>query len=483
MKFHRNLFCYCFSILLIALHHAVLKRNYDICEVLLNHKRFNSEARTYEGCSALMIAIMTNCTIEIIELLASKKQNLVLIKNNEEVSPIHEAVKNRRLDVVKCLVEHGAYVNAVDLELEHALHLACSNTDYDMIEYLLNETDINPRAKNCDGVNPLCLLLVRSRNEHQDLVARCFYLLLEHTYDKDSITKTYTIQDIFQCAFLACVYSQTEVVNYLIHNVYSVNNSKYEFIRKLSEYCNGENIEFLYYILVFLHDDIDKYDKFSFPRFYEINFHMCIRSVISIIDMLFMTDEAVELIVTTLEHMRAIKFDIKVREFVDQIGVLLYNKFANKKILIEDIRKLNEIFRFFLEKDFEINSMIKSYLHSIAIAEEDNNFSLESSKLVLQIMIRFTTTFMRDSEHWKQINEFQKLNKHIKQAVEWLVKNFGNYKLLRHLEMNFVFSLKHLCRNEIRYRFKNNPKILCDDKKLKELCLPESLANYISFQI
>lgn len=429
-----------------------------------------------------MIAIMTNCPIEIIEVLVSRKPSLVLIANNEEVTPLHEAVKNRRLDIVKRLVEHGANVNALDLDHENSLHLACSNTDYDIIEYLLNETEVDPKAKNRDEMNPLCLLLVRSRNEHQDLVARCFYVLLEKTYQIHPVTQSYAIKDIFQCAFLACVYSHTEVVTYLIHNVYSVYNSKYEFIKKLSEYCDGENTEFLYYILVFLHDDIDRYDKYYFPRFYEINYYMCIRSVISIIDMLFMADDAVELIITTLEHMKSIEFNIRVKEFEDQLGLLLHTKFTNGLISDKDIVKLNEIFRFFLDKNFEVNSMIRSFLQSIAVAKESREFSLESTKQVILVMIHYSTTFMTDLENWKQINDFKYLNSNIRQIVEWLARNFGNYNLVRFLDMNLLFRLKNLCRNEIRLQLGLDTRIICNETKMNELGLPESLMQFIAFK-
>lgn len=201
-----------FLLNITALHHAVIKKNLEICKLLLNHHRFDSTIQSYEGCSALMIAIIANVSIEIIELIITKNPLLVTIKNNEEVPPLHEAVKNRRLDIVKLLLSNGANVNNFDLDLENALHLAASNTDYDMIDYFLSETEVDSRAKNRDEMNPLCLLLVRSRNEDQDLVARCFYLMLEHSYDKSPLTNTYAISDVFQCAFLACVYSHTEIV-------------------------------------------------------------------------------------------------------------------------------------------------------------------------------------------------------------------------------------------------------------------------------
>lgn len=67
-----------------ALHHAVIKKNFEICQLLLNHKEFDCTVRSYEGCSALMIAIIANVDLNIIKLLITKKPSLVTVKNNED---------------------------------------------------------------------------------------------------------------------------------------------------------------------------------------------------------------------------------------------------------------------------------------------------------------------------------------------------------------------------------------------------------------
>lgn len=430
-----------------------------------------------------MIAIIANVQIEIIELLLAKNPMLVMVKNNEEVPPLHEAVKNRRLDIVKLLITNGANVNNFDLDLENALHLAASNSDYFVIEYLLSETEIDSRAKNRDEMNPLCLLLVRSRNEDQDLVARCFYLMLEHSYDKNPLTNTYAISDVFQCAFLACVYSHTEIVKFLIHNVYSVNNSKYSFMRKLAEFCDGENTEFLYYILVFLHDDIDRYDKFSFPRFFEINYYMCIRSVVTIIDLLLsVADDSVELIISTLESMKKIGFNIRVKEFEDQIGNLFFIKYSYKAVENDDIEKIDKLLRYLLLKGFKLNLVVKSFLHSIAIAKDSETINVASTVNIMKVLIHYATTFFVDLENWKQIRDFKNLNPQIRQIVEWLL-SMANSKVNTFVDVNCIFPLKHLSRNQIREQLKYNPAVLCDHDRLIELGLPEVLLNYIVFKV
>lgn len=429
-----------------------------------------------------MIAITANVNLEIIRMIVKKKPSLVLIANNEEVPPLHEAVDNRRLDIVKLLLEYGASVNCFDLDLENSLHLAASKSDYNIIEFLLNETEVDPRARNREEMNPLCLLLVRSTNENEDLVARCFYVMLESTYDKNPLTNTYVIRDIFQCAFLACVYSHTEIVKYLIHTVYSINNSKYGFIRKLSEHCTGNNTEFLYYILVFLHDEIELFDKYSFPRFYEINYFMCVRSVIYIMEQLLPTDDAVELITTTLEHMRSIGINLRVKEFEDQIGVLLFGKYSAKGIAQQDVQKIDQILRYLLLKGFKLNLMTRSFLHSIAIAKDSETVNVESLMTVLKVLLHYATTFFVDLDNWKQVDDFKNLNPQIKKIVHWLVKNFGNLQLNAFLDKSFVYPLKHMCRNRIREQLKHDVNVLCNHENLVKLELPEILLSYIVFK-
>ncbi|KAG5683965.1 hypothetical protein PVAND_013220 [Polypedilum vanderplanki] len=466
-----------------ALHHAVSNKNTEACRLLLKHKKIDVSIRTFEGLTALFLAIVSNCNLEILEMLIKKNRQMVNIKNNEEVACIHEAVKNRRLDIVKLLIENGAAVNCYDLDHENCMHLAASNCDYDMIEYLLKETEIDPTAKNRDEMNPLCLLIVRSRNEPADVVIQCFHLLLEYTYEKDILTGSYTIEDIFQPAFLATVYSHTEIAKFIIHNIYSNRNSKYEFIKKLCDACTlDEDEEFLYYLLVFLHDKIDQYDKFSFPRFSEINYFMHVRSVIYAIQKLLDSYESTQLAISLLNELESIEIRIKVREFEDQVGVMLYDRFTNINFHQDQIENIKLLLNYFYENEYNINVTIKSVLHSIAVAKENQVNILNSAKEILKLLIPYNTNFFADVETWKQINEFKNLNDNIQIIVHWLNENYGNTMTNLILDMKIVYSLKHLCRNVLRDRLKNNLKSLQKKEIVDSLKLPDLLINYLLFK-
>lgn len=467
---------------ILALHHAVLRRKLEIVELLLAHPRLDPKIRSHEGCTALFVGIVANCPIEILEPVIKACPILVAIKNNEEVPPLHEAVRLRRLDLVKLLIEHGANVNDFDLDLENCLHLAASNTDYNMIEFFLNETEADPRAKNRDEMDPLCLLLVRSRDEDVDLVTRCFHIMLEESYDKSLITGTYEIKDLFKCAFLACVYSQMEVLKFIIHNVYSVQNSKYELIQKLCEHCDGENTEYLFYILVFLHDDITRYDKYQFPRFSEINYYMAIRSVVQMMEKLLPTENAVNYIIQVLQHMEKIDFNIRVREFEDQMGVLLHGLYSETVVNDEDLEKIGQIFAYLKFNNFRVDYMVRSYLHSIAIAKESEAFVMESIMRVFQVLIRYATTFFVNFDVWRAISDFKNLNPRTNEIVTWIVRSFGNAQLAMMININVLFPLKHLARNQIRHLMSHDGAVLCNRDQLAKTGLPDTLLDYVVFK-
>lgn len=466
-----------------ALHHAVVKKNFEICQLLINHKRINPDIRSHEGLTALFVGIVTNCPIEIIKLLLRKRNELVLITNNEQVSPIHEAIKHNRLDIVKILVEKGANVNAYDLDLENALHYAVSNCNYQMIEYLINETEVDPTAKNRDEMNPISLLIIRAQNEPEDVVTSCFHLLLEKTFYL--VSDTYNISDIFQPAFLATVYSRKEIVKFIIHNIYSVNNSKFDMIKQLFEAFeesdndgDEDEEELFYYLLVFLHDKIDRFDKFNFPRFSEINYFMCYRSVMYVIQKLLVSPKSVELAIKLVSHLEQIGILIVgLKEFDENLGMILYNKFS--KISFEkqqqrlDCSKV--LLEFFITRGIKINNVITSILHSIAIAPESTSNNLNKMSSLLKLLFRYNSTFFIDTDCWKQINEFKNLHDNIRQIVLWIIETYGTIIICELLGLKKAYSLKHLCRNAIRMRLKNNLK------SIEHLELPESLINYLVY--
>lgn len=409
---------------------------------------------------------------------------MVSIKNNEEVTCLHEAVKSRRLDVAKLLIENGACVNDLDLDNENCLHLAASNTDYDMIEYLLNETEVDTQAKNRDEMNPLCLLVALSRNQSEDVVSRCFFLMLERTYDKNPITNCYTIADIFQPALLACVYGHSEIIKWIIFNIYSVNNSKYELIKQLNMNSDDAEPEYIYYILIFLHDEITRYDKFSFPRFSEIDYYFAIRSVLYNIDRQLLTpDGDIALIKKLLNELETIGFNLRASEFEENFANLMKEKCSTGPFNEVELSQFSDLFNYLSDKGFNLNISIKGFLHNIAIHTPELPIVLPSLMAVLKLLLPFSTNICHQRELWQLIKDTKNLNPEIDIISSWLIQNFGNSVSNSVMGLQVVYSLKQLCRDQIRSQLLEvHPKIFRDHQALLGLQIPDDLLKFVLFK-
>ena len=135
-----------------------------------------------------------------------------------------------------------------------------------------------------------------------------------------------------------------------------------------------------------------------------------------------------------------------------------------------------------MNKNFKLNLMVRSFLHSIAIAKDSEEVNVESSKQVIKILIHYATTFFVDLENWKQINDFKNLNPAIAQIVRWLVGSFGDLKVSDFLDFHIAFSLKQFARNQIRRQLRYEPSVLCNQQAMMALGLPEVLSNYVAFK-
>lgn len=91
-----------------------------------------------------------------IELILSTHGNLVDINslNGEKQTALHMACENNKLEVVICLVEHGANVNALGLGGSTPLHTAAIFSCIEIIKYLL-EKGADPNLKNNDSDSPI----------------------------------------------------------------------------------------------------------------------------------------------------------------------------------------------------------------------------------------------------------------------------------------------------------------------------------------
>lgn len=71
-------------------------------------------------------------------------------KNRMQVMPLHAAVANQHLEIARMLLEHGAWVNAVQQDSFTPLHGAAQNGQIELIRLLL-DYGADPHLRTADG--------------------------------------------------------------------------------------------------------------------------------------------------------------------------------------------------------------------------------------------------------------------------------------------------------------------------------------------
>lgn len=168
------------------LHHAVSSYNVGCVRLLLKTKKIHTRHRSHEGCTALMVAIdKSPPSLEIIRLLITNDAYLIDIPNNEDVYPIHLAIRQRKPTVVQCLCELSkqlgvGLVDRTDWDSETSLMLAARNNDPGIISYLLENTDFNCRRVAANGLNAFELAVLGGNDRN---TIKCMETLIIPIYN------------------------------------------------------------------------------------------------------------------------------------------------------------------------------------------------------------------------------------------------------------------------------------------------------------
>lgn len=90
-----------------AFHHAVRSCSLEMVKAVIKYKDvFDMNCRTFEGWTPLFLCCCypRPVPVEIFKILLESSEDvsqLISIRNNEEVSVVHKAVENGRIDFVK----------------------------------------------------------------------------------------------------------------------------------------------------------------------------------------------------------------------------------------------------------------------------------------------------------------------------------------------------------------------------------------------
>jgi ankyrin repeat protein len=113
-------------------------------------------ASSYKQYEYLMLSLIKQFPNSLIDQNKYKKKDNV----------IHRAVICGSYSVVDYLItfDNKYYANVTDYKGDTALHVACANKQYDIIERLLLSDDIIVNKKNYDGQTPLHLYMINQCN-------------------------------------------------------------------------------------------------------------------------------------------------------------------------------------------------------------------------------------------------------------------------------------------------------------------------------
>lgn len=245
------------------LHHAVVSNSIECVRALLTIKSLNTRNQSYEGNTALLLAIEKPVSIEIVRLLIDNDPELINIPNNEEEYPMHIAVRLSKIDVVKTMVEslkekHLKIQDHVDLDMETSLMLASRNKDLNMISYLLNNTECDCKRLSDNNVNAFTITaMYRIPDGMKEQTIAILEKLLPLTYDLDP-NNIQMCEELLLPISLSWSFQNFDIVDWFVDKFYLCNENGERTIvqRLLHEFKeNAEDYNF-YNILFALHSNI-----------------------------------------------------------------------------------------------------------------------------------------------------------------------------------------------------------------------------------
>lgn len=87
-------------------------------------------AKNHKYTSLCLACTLDEIPIEIIQILIQEEPLLINTPSSQnDLYPLHLAVQQCRLDIVKCLVTSGSFLNSQNLFRETPLHYACCRVD------------------------------------------------------------------------------------------------------------------------------------------------------------------------------------------------------------------------------------------------------------------------------------------------------------------------------------------------------------------
>ena len=174
----------------------------------------NNEEMPQEYVSLPLLHMAAVCGwLDIIDDLISKYKCDIKSKDSNGRTPLHYAVINNHLEVVRYLIEQHCDPMTKNNDGNTPLHYACHHSHIDIVQYLLSTGQVNPLARNKDDKAPMFKLDHIRRLPMLHLAAYKGWMDILNKYKCDT-----TYRDTHGCTPLhyAASSNHLEVVKYLI---------------------------------------------------------------------------------------------------------------------------------------------------------------------------------------------------------------------------------------------------------------------------
>ncbi|MDR2807028.1 MAG: ankyrin repeat domain-containing protein [Puniceicoccales bacterium] len=140
----------------------------DIVDLLLQYSGIEINVQNKDGDTPLHLA-MRNSISQIVELLLQRPGINVNILNKDGDTPLHVAIRNNKPEIIELFSQHTNIATIIKNDHSYTLTLtllyaAIEGKNYEIFQYLLQESGINVNAQNGQG-NTLLHLAVKERKK------------------------------------------------------------------------------------------------------------------------------------------------------------------------------------------------------------------------------------------------------------------------------------------------------------------------------
>ncbi|RVE43903.1 hypothetical protein evm_011465 [Chilo suppressalis] len=130
-----------------CLHEAADSDSYECLMIILKDPKCRPLAETHEGHTALYLACRRKCSLKTIKALLDEVEDIANYGSTENVTPLHIAMGQGRVELVQLLFDYGAMIDVQDFDGDTPLHDAALTSQYEAVNVLLY-AGANPEIRN-----------------------------------------------------------------------------------------------------------------------------------------------------------------------------------------------------------------------------------------------------------------------------------------------------------------------------------------------